>query len=427
MKKTFRLTTLLFLLIAALFAGAGTRAEYVSETVLCGAREDASGTSVYVILKDLTPYVFMPTGAGSGCPEDFTNAYGIMTEYGDDYGFEVVANAGIFYANDTERLFGYHYKEADGPVIAGGVVLKSTETMDHTECSLLVIDEYGMAGWAPYDADADALAAGTGLWYDIYGREVTGRKIVSAVAGFCPILVNAEPLYDKSDKLLHGYDNYATHYTNRAMRQVFGMKANGDYVLLSPGEKGWTLNEAGLAAKKLGCVFAYNLDGGGSTCTAVHTPDGIRMVTGKSVNARTVPTFLVFTAGEIPESAVPVSLRRGEETGKIFVQYENANGKTSERELYSSDDAEEPGECVILGGAEKREYCKALKKHPGRKGVPVYTKTAADEAACLKTNGSTRIGGRYYDYSSGYRVTSMENGSVIEYVTGGKILTLSAD
>ena len=439
-KKRITAAGLLLLLLLSLlspFAGAEETEPVRFETV----RNTKQGDYTVTTLHGLTPYVFMPTGAGTENSGDIMNAWQLLERYGEENRILCACNAGIFYASEERRWYGYHYKEADGPVICNGVVLKSAESVDHTECTLLVIDETGAVGYAPYDTDADALAAGTGIWYDIYGNAVTGRRIISAVTGFVPIVINGKNVYSRSDTALHGYDNYVGHYTRTATREIFGVKANGDFVLLNDKE-GWTLNDAAKAAIREGCVFAYNLDGGGSaqTVTAEETEEGYTITSraGRGIEARTVPTFLVFTADNcMPVSADPVSWTvTAEDCPAVWeesavaecltvtVQYLNADGNISERKLITAALREEgPIEHAVLGGSTSLSGCTVVKKGESGSGVFVYKKTDKDTEGCIEANRNTRLDGCYYDYSAGYTIELTETEALLRYETGDTVLS----
>lgn len=394
------------------------------------------GSYTVTTITGLTPYVFMPTGTTSDSEEDYMSVATMMETYGEQNRFVCACNAGIFYASEEGRWYGFNHKEADGPVICNGVVLKSAESIDHTECTLLVVDEDGAMGYAPFDTDVDALAAGTATWYDIHGEPVTGRKIVSAVTGFVPIVINGKNVYSSKDKNLHGYMNFVGHYTRSATRQVLGVKEDGS-VLLFTDDDGWTLLEAAKVAINNGCVFAYNLDGGKSAQTVLgrETENGYEteVVVGKGVNARTVPTFIVFTADNcMPVSADPVGWEAEiaavpfDHTEaclagslRVTVHYLNANGKVSSRTLISSA-AAEPGPIShqTWGGSTEYKNCRVVHKGESRAGVLIYTMTRAESEGCISANRNTRLDGKYYDYSSGYSMQLDEEGVSLFYTAG---------
>ncbi len=71
------------------------------------------------------------------------------------------------------------------------------------------------------------------------------------------------------------------HYNSRAQRSVIGLKSDGSVVLfttagrnLTDNSPGLTIPELGEVALQLGCVTAYNLDGGGSTQMLITDQNG---------------------------------------------------------------------------------------------------------------------------------------------------------
>ena len=376
------------------------------------------GAYRYVKITGLTPYVFAPTGAGRELDADVLDATAMMERYGAENGIVAGFNAGIFYDTPSDQVYCFRGRDPDGVVIAGGVVLKSVESVDHTGCDILVIDEDGQAGWAPFNADADALAAGTGEYYDVYGQSVTGKRIISAVTGFVPIVVGGENRYAAGAEPLHGYDNYVSHYTERAARQLFCVTEDGSFLMLQ-NETPWTLDEAAQAAIGLGCVFAYNLDGGSSVEAATASGFGLGTyeveTQSKALAEARMPTYLVFTASDRPpQSARPVGLRvetaerarfrpwtNPEKISAELIVTEilqNANGKTSERRVYSAlgqNGAMMNFATLVTGGANQMYV-----SSPG--GSQAYIKTREEIQRTLALNGSSRREGVYYDFSTGY-------------------------
>ena len=417
-----------------------------------GAVEDAAlGGYQYLIMENLHPYVFAPTGAGSAFSEDFTTPTELLARYGEDNRLVVAVNGGIFYDFGESEVYCFHRNEADGVVIAGGTVLKSTESIDHTQCDILVFDEDGNCGWADWYADADALAAGTGTYYDMHGAPLTGKRIISALTGFVPIVVDGKNIYDPEDEACHGYDNYVNHYARRAMRQVFGVREDGASVVLT-NDRGWTLEQAAEAALALGCVFAYNLDGGASVEAAVGYDIGsgyrVDTLVRRAGESKRLPTFLVFSTSETPpNSATPLSLLALagdavftpgvtlEEIAaalRVSEYFRNADGYVSERRLYSAQ-FRDPGTLThtLLGG-ESRDTAVALRTDESPAGTLYYTKTEADTARSLARNGNTRSGGAYYDYSTGFTLETEDDLTLpgtktltVSYVPGGGMKPLT--
>ncbi|MCR5118997.1 MAG: phosphodiester glycosidase family protein [Lachnospiraceae bacterium] len=388
--------------------------------------ESEYGKYQAITVYGLTPSVYAPDGAGSGDLSGIMEVTEMVEKVGEEKNIILAINSGIFYDTQSSDAYCYHGNDPDGVIIADGVVLKSAETVDHSECDILVIDEAGSVGWADYYADADALAAGESYYYDIYGEKLNGRKIRSAVTGFVPILVGGINLYDANDGDLHGYDNYVAHYTVKARRQIFGVKADGGYVILS-SVADWTLSDAAKAAIEQGCIFAYNLDGGTSTETVLAVKDE----NGYTVNQLSrmqglnkIPAYIVFTSdNSIPVSAVPRELEvKGVESEgyaagttleeiaaglSVYEILDNDNGRTSKRRVYSKQIiSAENIEHKIVGGYGSMKDAKLKKSSYSPAGTLNYTKTPADEKFCLSHHGNTRSDGKYYDYSTGYTISS---------------------
>lgn len=393
----------------------------------------------YTEVSGLIPSVFVPTGADGN---NTTNVLGMVEAYGKDNNIVLAANAGIFYNNDN-NTYCYDFKEADGVVISNGTVLKSTESLDHTQCDILVIDSDGELGWAPYHANADRMVTGdfdAATYYTIGRTNERGKaKIVSAVTGFVPVLAGGE--------ILSGYDNYVAHYSQDAVRQIIGVKEDGTFVLLSGT---WTLADAAHAAKMQGCVFAYNLDGGGSaetilgqTKTAIgslsdHETYAAKELVEQSRGARMLPTYLVFTATNVaPVSATAdsisavsnqityspgVTLASLAENLTVTQHFKNANAENSTRTLYSAQAvySNETLTHVLLGGGTVEDA--AVKgNYTAPNGTLFHTKSETEAATSLSNNGNTRQSGKYYDYSTGYTLTTADSLAT----PGSKTITVS--
>ena len=416
--------------------------------------DSAYGKYQAITVYGLTPSVYAPDGAGSGDLAGIMEVTEMVEKVGEEKNIILAINSGIFYDTQSSDVYCYHGNDPDGVIIADGVVLKSAETVDHSECDILVIDEGGNVGWADYFADADALAAGESYYYDIYGDKLNGRKIKSAVTGFVPILVGGINLYDSSDKLLNGYDNYVGHYMMKARRQVFGVKADGGYVILS-SVADWTLSDAAKAAIEQGCVFAYNMDGGTSTETVLAVKDE----NGFTVNQLSrmqglnkIPAYIVFTSdNSIPVSAVPrcLEIKGVDEEGyaagtslediaaslTVTEVLDNDNGRTSRRRIYSKQIIpDEPIEHTVVGGYSSMDKATVRKTSVSPAGTLNYTKSDTDQRTCLSHHGNTRSDGKYYDYSTGYKVSTEDDLGVpgtatlhFSYVPGGNEEELTCD
>ncbi|MBO4393777.1 MAG: phosphodiester glycosidase family protein, partial [Spirochaetales bacterium] len=264
--------------------------------------------------------------------DDMATLASDLSTYGAANNILAASNAGIFYNWNERNGYGYEYCyaqwEPDGVVIANGVVIKSTESIDHTECDPLIITAGGQVGWADYFVDADALVAGKAYYYDINGNKVMQSEsdpstyVVSAVTGFVPILVGGEVLYDETDDNLtddkvFGLDNYVGHYAGAAARTVFAANEDGYAIICANG----SVKQLAELAKNLGYTFAYNLDGGRSVALYVgEDTDGNGIIdpetdaftnsyTELKASSRKDPTYIVFTStNQAPVSATPKDL-----------------------------------------------------------------------------------------------------------------------
>ena len=120
------------------------------------------GTYTIVESKGYTPFVYIPASNGSVTADgtnDMATLAADLAAYGAENSILAASNAGIFYNWNERNGYGYEYCyaqwEPDGVVIANGVVIKSTESIDHTECEPMIITAGGQVGWTDYWVDAD--------------------------------------------------------------------------------------------------------------------------------------------------------------------------------------------------------------------------------------------------------------------------------
>lgn len=166
--------------------------------------------------------------------------------------------------------------KTDGLVIENNVLLHDAPSTYHSGSLPLTIDSNGNLGYAQTDVNGATLVA---------------NGIVSAVAGFCPIIVDYAPV--DPPVVAH-----VSHFTENAQRQIIGQWGNGDYAIITcegrtyDHSDGWTIAEAQTICQKLGLKFAYNLDGGGSTETVL----GVKQLNTiyENETGRKVPSFIVF-------------------------------------------------------------------------------------------------------------------------------------
>lgn len=167
-----------------------------------------------------------------------------------------------------------------GTVIQNSVVLQqgTSENANATMDWVLTIDNMGVLGYAKPTASAS---------------DMVHNGIVSAVAGFIPILTNYVSIEDVESEDI-GY----VERTEDSQRQVIGQYDNGDYVVITAEGRGYqgggwfTVRQTIDLCKSLGIKNAFMLDGGGSTETVVKK---------KQLNpfydntyGRVVPTYIIF-------------------------------------------------------------------------------------------------------------------------------------
>jgi exopolysaccharide biosynthesis protein len=200
----------------------------------------------------------------------------------------VVINAGAFEKDGR----------ATGTTITGGSVLTTGES-----CTSLVIGQNGKnPGWAEKDASASGLVGGTTSYYDMNGNQTIG-KIYSAVSCFSPIIVGGKIADGTSSSF--NFKKYSGHYRNTRARQILcvkGSPSNPLYSIISNKNEGttggWNWGHMTTIAKDYGCVYAYNLDGGGSTATWTRNSTTADFT--HYGGSRSVPTYIVFTADNQP-------------------------------------------------------------------------------------------------------------------------------
>lgn len=166
----------------------------------------------------------------------------------------------------------------DGIVIENGIAINNSPASysAHVGAMPLTIDSNGDLSYASADANANTLIS---------------NGTVSAICGFCPIIVN----YDAVDSSVY---NWISHYNQNAQRQIIGQFGNGDYAIITcegrdyDHSDGWTIAEAISICQKIGLKFAYNLDGGGSTETVIDKKQINTVYEGTKGRQRT--GFIVF-------------------------------------------------------------------------------------------------------------------------------------
>lgn len=190
-----------------------------------------------------------------------------MENFADDNGYLFAINSGL---GSPATL------KIDGIAVQNGVIVNNVPAIYHAGSMPLTIDTNGDLSYAASSADANELVA---------------SGIVSAICGFCPIIVDYNTVSPPTV-------SNVSHFTQNAQRQIIGQFGNGDYAIITcEGRKfnnsdGWTIAEAQTICKKLGLKFAYNLDGGGSTQTVIGRKQ--LNIIYENEKGRTLPSFIVF-------------------------------------------------------------------------------------------------------------------------------------
>ncbi len=127
------------------------------------------------------------------------------------------------------------------------------------------------------------------------------NSVTDAIGTGCMIVNNGEVL-DNTD---------ISHYKYANPRSAVGIKEDGSLVLFGVdgrdmgGSAGLTLLELANEMKRLGCVYAANLDGGGSTTVKVETPffDKIQTVNIPSDSSERLVSNIIFVQNQKTETS----------------------------------------------------------------------------------------------------------------------------
>lgn len=238
----------------------------------------------YIEIRNATPYVYAPKKR-----DTFTNDLKNIRQKVEGENILIIANAGTFNTSNYEPT---------GIVIQNRIQISDRSVSDAWR--VLVVDEDGNVGFLNKISSAANLISANASYTDaITGLTVTGKKIVSAVSNFGPIVINGT----RADQ----YSNTNSHYRDYRARQIFCIKADKTNVIITnklEGQSGGGWNFANMAAAAIdrGCKFAFNLDGGGSTSTAWRNSTDEAFKTYSSTS-RHDPTFIVYTDNNLPPGA----------------------------------------------------------------------------------------------------------------------------
>lgn len=215
------------------------------------------------------PFVFAPNGSGASTQS--------ALEMNRIKGFCLAMNSGI-----GASASGGGYTPL-GVLIQNGVLIQQGS---HPNLYQLTVDGDGNLGYQNPNTDGATLIA---------------NGIVSALCGFCPLVVD----YDAVDS---SYYDWISHYDQKAQRQIIGQFGNGDYaVITSEGRSfdnstGWTIEDAISVCQKNNLKFAFNLDGGGSAETVIGKKQ-VNIIY-ENTAGRAVPNYIVFNGTDTFKSSM---------------------------------------------------------------------------------------------------------------------------
>lgn len=231
----------------------------------------------YVEVENGMPYVYLPNNRGT-----FWYDLNNIASGRESGNILIMANAGIF-NNDTSPR---------GTLVQNGNVLMAGS--DAGIANTMVVDSEGNVGYT-----SKAISGDTVVYTDaLTGETVSGRKIVSAVTAFSPIVINSEAATE--------YKSEVANYADYRARSIFCVRDKGSYTLISnKGEGidggGWNFDDMAAVSMQRGCRFAFNMDGGGSTALAWRDSLSSNFSTYVTTE-RHDPTFIVFTADNLAPS-----------------------------------------------------------------------------------------------------------------------------
>jgi exopolysaccharide biosynthesis protein len=190
--------------------------------------------------------------------------------------YTMVLNAGLFSESSGQV-------QCAGTTIREGVVVSDRrwagvdQNTEYSRAEVLCMDETGMM--FTYD-------------YSIPAQEMADIGVYNAVQGFGTIIKDGA-LADL-DALKTALGQFAHVVDNPGARNIIGQFGNGDYLIFSTGEignhdGGMSMQDIGELLLTKGATFAYNLDGGNSTCLFYGKTDLAYFG-----SARKIPSVFVF-------------------------------------------------------------------------------------------------------------------------------------
>ena len=229
----------------------------------------------YVEVENGTPYVYMPNYRGT-----FWYDLNNISSGRESSNIVVMANAGVFNDDSSPK----------GAVIQNGNVA-SVKSSNSSIPNTLVIDETGNVGYTNKAVTSNVVSYTDALT----GQTVSGRKIVSAITAFSPIVINGQAATQ--------YKSKVANYSAYRPRSIFCVRKSNSYTIITnkgegEGTGGWNFDDMATVALRRGCQFAFNLDGGGSTALAWRISTNLGFSTYVATE-RHDPTYIVFTSNNL--------------------------------------------------------------------------------------------------------------------------------
>ena len=171
-----------------------------------------------------------------------------------------------------------------------------------------------MTNTSPLKAAAEALVAGDKINIAVNETVETSKKIIGSALTTIPVPIQ---LVKNSTKLVgtSQFNAYGLSVTESAQRTMVGVKADGSVVIAicdgrnvkSNDVKGFTLDQAADYMLAMGCVDAFNLDGGGSTQMIKENASGT--LENVYTNGRSVANSLLIVKRKAVSNELKTSLQ----------------------------------------------------------------------------------------------------------------------
>lgn len=167
---------------------------------------------------------------------------------------------------------------------------------------------------SPLKADAEALVAGDKINIEVNETSQTSKTIMGNALTTIPVPMQ---MVKDGAKLVGttSFNAYGLSLTESAQRTMVGVKADGSVVVAicdgrnvkSNDVKGFTLDQAAEYMLAMGCVDAFNLDGGGSTQMIKENSEGT--LENVYTNGRTVANSLLIVKRKAVAEELKTSLQ----------------------------------------------------------------------------------------------------------------------